>query len=78
MISLAKSAAAMILVLGAGSAAVAQERPSFDCTKADNVIDRTICNSGELAKADRELATAYTALLGKHGSAATYGQGGDY
>jgi len=65
MTRLAKSAVAMILVLGAGSAAVAQERPSFDCTKADNAIDRAICKSAELAKADREMASAYVALLGK-------------
>ena len=54
---------AMLLVLGAGTAAVAQERPSFDCAKADNTIDRAICKNPELAKADRDMAAAYTALL---------------
>jgi uncharacterized protein len=71
MISLAKSVAAMILVLGAGTASVwAQEKPSFDCAKADNAVDRAICKSAELAKADREMAAAYAALLDKLSGAA--------
>lgn len=63
MIGLAKAPTAILLVLGFGGAALARERPSFDCTKADNAIDRTICKSGELALADREMAAAYAALL---------------
>ncbi len=71
MTGLAKSVAAMILVLGAGTASVwAQEKPSFDCAKADNVVDRAICKSAELAKADREMAAAYAALLDKLSGAA--------
>ena len=38
--------------------------------KADNAIDRTICKDPELAKADREMAAAYAALVGKLGGAA--------
>lgn len=61
---------AILLVLGSGAAALAQQRPSFDCAKADNVIDRTICKSAELSTADREMAAAYTALLDRlNGSA---------
>jgi len=45
--------------------ALAQESPSFDCAKASNVIERTICKTPGLAKADRELAAAYAALAGK-------------
>jgi uncharacterized protein YecT (DUF1311 family) len=69
MIRLAKATVVMLVVLGAG-AALAQERPSFDCAKADNDIDRAICKNGELAKADREMVAAYTALLDKLRSAA--------
>ena len=57
--------AAVVLSLMVVSPAFAQSGPSFDCAKADNTIDRTICKDPELAKADREMAAAYTALLGK-------------
>lgn len=71
MIGLAKSVAATILVLGISAASArAQEKPSFDCSKADNAIDRAICKNGELAKADREMVAAYTALLNKLNGAA--------
>lgn len=74
MIRQAKSAVAMMLVLGAGIASVwAQEKPSFDCSKADNAIDRAICKNGELARADREMVGAYTALLNKLNGAAKDG-----
>jgi uncharacterized protein YecT (DUF1311 family) len=63
MIRQSRALLAMLLVLVAGATALAQERPSFDCSKADNAIDRAICKNGELAKADREMAAAYTALL---------------
>ena len=66
MIRQARALLAVLLVLAAGATAVrAQERPSFDCAKADNNIDRAICKNGELAKADREMAAAYTALLAR-------------
>ncbi len=57
--------AAVILSLMVASSAFAQSGPSFDCAKADNAIDRAICKSGELAKADREMVAAYTGLLDK-------------
>ena len=60
----------MTLALLASSAAFAQERPSFDCAKASNAVERTICKDPELAKADREMALAYTALVGRLAGAA--------
>ncbi|MFZ5779190.1 MAG: DUF3298 domain-containing protein [Pseudomonadota bacterium] len=56
---------AAILCASVAAPALAQEAPSFDCTKASNVIERTICKTPELAKADRALAAAYAALAGK-------------
>lgn len=70
MIRQAKVTLAMFLTFAVGAAALAQERPSFDCAKADNAVDRAICKSSELARADREMAAAYTALLGKLGGTA--------
>ncbi|MPZ34082.1 MAG: DUF3298 domain-containing protein [Rhodospirillales bacterium] len=70
MIRQARAILAMLLVFAAGAAAQAQERPSFDCAKADHTIDRAICKNAELAKADREMATAYTALLDRLNGAA--------
>ena len=57
--------AVVVLSLMVVSPAFAQSGPSFDCAKADNAIDRTICKDPELAKADREMAAAYAALVGK-------------
>jgi uncharacterized protein len=54
-----------VLSLLVVSPAFAQNGPSFDCAKADNAIDRAICKEPELAKADREMAAVYGALLGK-------------
>lgn len=61
---------ALLFVLLGASPALAQGGPSFDCAKADNAIDRTICKEAELAKADREMAAAYTALLDRLNGAA--------
>lgn len=61
--------APILLLLGA-LPALAQSGPSFDCAKASNAIDRTICKEAELAKADREMAAAYTALLDRLSGAA--------
>ena len=49
----------------AAPAAFAQGGPSFDCAKASNAVERTICKDPELAKADREMAAAYAALAAK-------------
>lgn len=62
--------AVVILALIAASPAFAQGGPSFDCAKADNTVDRAICKSAVLAKADREMVSAYTALLEKLGGTA--------
>ena len=55
----------LAFVLLGASPAFAQGGPSFDCAKATSAIDRAICKEPELAKADRELAAAYAALLAK-------------
>lgn len=70
MIRQATAILAMLLTVASGAAALAQEKPSFDCAKADNAIDRAICKNGELAKADREMVAAYTALLDRLSGAA--------
>jgi uncharacterized protein len=53
------------LLLVAASPAFAQSGPSFDCAKASNTIEKTICKDPELAKADREMVVAYAALVAK-------------
>jgi len=55
----------MALVLLAAPAAFAQSGPGFDCAKASNAVERTICKDPELAKADRAMAEAYAALAAK-------------
>jgi uncharacterized protein len=55
--------AALIALLPA--AAAAQGAPSFDCAKASNASERAVCKSPDLAKADRELAGLYAALVAK-------------
>jgi uncharacterized protein len=50
--------------------AFAQNGPSFECAKASNDVERTICKDPELAKADRQMAAAYAALAAKLGGAA--------
>lgn len=44
-------------------ATVAPIAPSFDCAKASTDVERMICNSQELARADAELAPLYRAAL---------------
>jgi uncharacterized protein len=48
----------------------AQNGPSFDCAKASTAIERAICKSPELAKADRDMAAVYATLVGKLSGAA--------
>ena len=55
---------ASVALVSAGPA-FAQSGPSFDCAKAANDVERTICKDPELAKADREMAAAYAALAAK-------------
>ena len=61
--------AAAVLV-AAACPAYAQTGPSFDCAKASNAVERTVCKDPALAKADREMVAAYTALVGKLAGAA--------
>jgi uncharacterized protein len=44
---------------------LAQDGPSFDCAKASTGVEREICRNRELRKADRAMAAAYSALVGK-------------
>ena len=48
----------------------AQNGPSFDCAKASTVVERAICKSPELSRADRDMAALYAALVGKLSGAA--------
>ncbi|MCA0304061.1 MAG: DUF3298 domain-containing protein [Proteobacteria bacterium] len=52
-----------LLVAAPALAQAPAKGPSFDCAKAQSVIDKAICKDAELSKADRELVAAYTALL---------------
>ncbi len=61
-------AAAVLAVLACP--AFAQSGPAFDCAKAANAVEQTICKDPELAKADRAMVLAYTALVGKLAGAA--------
>jgi uncharacterized protein len=63
-------ATAMLLASAIAAPARAQSGPSFDCSKASNAIEQTICARPGLAKADRTMATTYNALAGKLGGAA--------
>lgn len=54
-----------LLAVVSTAPALAQGGPSFDCAKASNAIERTICKTPELAKADREMTAVYSALTAK-------------
>ncbi len=54
-----------VLVGLCASPALAQPKPSFDCARASTDIEKTICGSPELAKADAALAATYSALAAK-------------
>jgi uncharacterized protein YecT (DUF1311 family) len=54
----------LCLVL-AGLPARAQTAPSFDCAKASTEVEKTICASPDLAKADVALSDAYRAALAR-------------
>lgn len=60
-----KSFVPAMLLLGFALPAWGQSSASFDCSKASSPIERTICAKPELAKSDRELADAYTALAAR-------------
>jgi uncharacterized protein len=58
-------ATAALLALIVAAPALAQGGASFDCAKASSAVERVICKSPELAKADREMAAIYSALTAK-------------
>ncbi len=47
----------VLLLLGAGSASA---QPSFDCAKASNAVEHTICGDPALAALDAEMAAVYS------------------
>ncbi|CAN5745384.1 hypothetical protein BH11PSE3_BH11PSE3_42980 [soil metagenome] len=55
---------AIVLAAGLPGAATAQ-KPGADCGKASSAIERTVCGNAELVTADRAMAAAYAALVGK-------------
>lgn len=57
--------AVILLSAVAAAPAFARVGPSFDCAKASSQIEKTICGSDELAKADADLAAAYNAFSAK-------------
>ena len=59
----------MAAVVGAAPVQ-AQGGPSFDCAKAATPLERAICKSPELAKADRDVSAAYAALAARLNGAA--------
>jgi uncharacterized protein len=65
METMMKTFATALGMVVAASAALAQNGPSFDCTKASTEIEKTICKTPDLAKVDRSLASAYSSLLAK-------------
>jgi len=54
---------AFLLVAAAPIAAVAAERPSFDCAGAKTAREMAVCAIAELAHADRAMASAHAAAL---------------
>jgi uncharacterized protein len=57
-----KTLAISLLIGLCSTPALAQTGPSFDCAKAASPIEKAICGDAGLAKADREMATAYAEL----------------
>src|SRR5260370_8386413 len=70
MSPLARLALATAVGLASGAPVFAQSGPSFECAKASNDVERTICKDPELAKADREMAAAYATVAAKLSGAA--------
>src|SRR5260221_2200262 len=58
-------AAVVLPVTLAAAPAFARVGPSFDCAKASTPIEKAICGSDELAKADADLAAAYATLASR-------------
>ena len=57
-----RSLCAALVVIAACAAAAAPAHAMLDCSKSQNPVDRAICASPELSKADEDMATAYSAL----------------
>jgi uncharacterized protein len=52
-----------VLISASCYSAQAEDGPSFDCTKASNVVEKTICASSSLSQMDRKLSESYRASL---------------
>ncbi|MGP8271800.1 MAG: DUF3298 domain-containing protein [Terracidiphilus sp.] len=52
-----------VLISASYCHAQAKNGPSFDCTKASNVVEKTICASSTLSQMDRKLSESYRASL---------------
>ena len=52
-----------LLALFAAVPALAQQGPSFECSKAANAVERTVCREPALAADDRKLAAVYARLI---------------
>lgn len=55
--------ALIVFILVSCQSAQAEEGPSFDCAKASNVVEKTICASSTLSQMDRKLSESYRASL---------------
>jgi uncharacterized protein len=64
MKNMAMTATLLTVLISTGCHSVqAEDGPSFDCTKASNVVERTICASSNLSQMDRKLSDSYRASL---------------
>jgi uncharacterized protein YecT (DUF1311 family) len=53
---------AALAILAGTFPVLAQNRPSFDCTKARDDVDKAICRNAELSNLDREIAIVFGQL----------------
>lgn len=58
-----KIAVLALFAAAAAAAAQAKDSPSFDCAKASNDVERTICANEQLAASDAAVAANYKQLL---------------
>ncbi len=54
---------AVLALFASGAFAHAKDVPSFDCAKASNDVERTICANEQLAASDATVAANYRQLL---------------
>ena len=59
----AEIAGVLVALLASNGSAIAQTKPSFDCTKAASAAEKAICADPALAQADADVAKTYAAVL---------------